>query len=368
MVKKVEYGILAIVLSLCLSTRGVAYEVSDKLSIGGVLAGVYQYQSVSNAPGFDDKGRGALPFQTEVCFTPTENDEIFVKFGFAASNGLNESSPFLFSSWAADLENDVKDINGRNRDYLLTAWYKYTVKFGEGHTLGLTGGLLDATDYVDQNAYANDEFTQFMNEALTNGPNGFFPSYDIGGALEWDSGDFALKVVGMNVGENDDGRNFNWYGAEFAYTLHTRLGEGHYRVIVDRTSKDFNNPAGNKKKSLSCFMLSFDQQLGEVLGAWVRLGKQDDDAAIICENLYSGGIDINGRLWGRGDDNMGIGYANLRGGNLDVDQTHVLEIYARFALSSIFALTADVQYMKDEMKQGDSPRGVIYGLRLTAEF
>ncbi|MBW1851631.1 MAG: carbohydrate porin, partial [Deltaproteobacteria bacterium] len=302
------------------------------------------------------------------CFTPTENDEIFVKFGFAAGNGLNESSPFLFSSWAADLENDVKDINGRNRDYLLTAWYKYTVKFGEDHTLGLTGGLLDATDYVDQNAYANDEFTQFMNEALTNGPNGFFPSYDIGGALEWDSGDFALKVVGMNVGENDDGRNFNWYGAEFAYTLHTRLGEGHYRVIVDRTSKDFNKPSGDKKESLSCFMLSFDQQLGEVLGAWVRLGKQDDDAAIICENLYSGGIDINGRLWGRGDDNMGIGYAHLRGGNLDVDQTHVLEIYARFALSSIFALTADVQYMKDEMKQGDSPRGVIYGLRLTAEF
>ena len=115
-------------------------------------------------------------------------------------------------------------------------------------------------------------------------------------------------------------------------------------------------------------MLSFDQQLGEVLGAWVRLGKQDDDAAITCENLHSGGIDINGRLWGRGDDNMGIGYANLRGGNLDVDQTHVFEIYARFALSGIFALTADVQYMKDEMKQDDSPRGFICGLRLTAEF
>ncbi len=115
-------------------------------------------------------------------------------------------------------------------------------------------------------------------------------------------------------------------------------------------------------------MLSFDQQLGEVLGAWIRFGKQDDDAAITCEKLYSGGIDINGRFWGREDDNMGIGYAFLKGGNLDVDHMHVFEIYTRFALSSIFALTADVQYMKDEMKQGDSPRGFIYGLRLTAQF
>ena len=369
MLKKVKYGILVFVLSLCLGNRAVAYEVTDKLSISGILAGAYQYQSVSNAPGFDDKDRGALPVQVEVCFTPTENDEIFTKLGFGTGKGLKEGvSPFVFSTWAADLEDDVKDINGRNRDYLLTAWYKHTFKFGQDHALGITGGLIDATDYVDGNVYSNDEFTQFMNEALVNGPNGFLPSYDWGGALELELEHFAVKFVGMNVGENDDGKKYNWYGTELEYRSHSAFGEGHYRVLLDWTSEDFNNPAGDKKESLRCFILSFDQQLGEVLGAWVRLGNQDDDAAIICEKLYSGGIDINGRLWGRGDDNVGIGYANLRGGNLDVDQTHVLEIYARFALSGIFALTADVQYMKDEMKQGNSPRGFIYGLRLTAEF
>jgi hypothetical protein len=368
MLKKVNYGILIIVLSLCVGNRAVAYEVTDKLSIGGILAGAYQYQSVSSAPGFDDRGRGALVFQPEVHFAPTENDEISAKLGVGTGNGLNELSPFLSSPWAADMEDDVKNINGRNRDYLLTAWYKHTFKFGQDHTLGITGGLIDATDYVDQNVYSDDEFTQFMNEVLVSGANGFFPSYDWGGALEWELESFALKFVGMSVGENDDGRKYNWYGVEFAYTLHTELGEGHYRLIVDRTSKDFNNPSGDEKEFLSCFLLSFDQQLGEVFGVWVRLGNQDDHAAIPCEKVYSGGIDINGRLWGRGDDNMGIGYAHLSGGNLDVDQMHVLEIYARFALSSTFALTADLQYMKDEMKQDDSPRGFIYGLRLTAEF
>jgi porin len=79
-------------------------------------------------------------------FTPTDKDEIFAKFGFAGGNGLNEKSPFLLAPWAADLEGDVKDINGRSRDYLLTAWYKHTLQFAEDLTLALTGGIVDATE------------------------------------------------------------------------------------------------------------------------------------------------------------------------------------------------------------------------------
>ena len=40
----------------------------------------------------------------------------------------------------ANLEGDVKNINGRDRDDLLTAWHKHTFKFGEAHSLGITGG------------------------------------------------------------------------------------------------------------------------------------------------------------------------------------------------------------------------------------
>jgi len=68
-------------------------------------------------------------------------------------------------------------------------------------------------------------------------------------------------------------------------------------------------------------MISFDQQLGEILSAWIRFGRQKDDAAIDFKNLYSGGIDIKGKLWGRKQDNIGIAYAFLNGGNLDLDKT-----------------------------------------------
>ena len=155
--------------------------IVDKVSVGGVLAGAYQYQLVNGSSDGKDKGRGTMPIQPEISITPTDVDEIFFKFGFAAGNGLNEVTSFYLAPWAADLEDDVKDINGRNRDYLLTAWYKHTFEFADTHTLEITGGIIDATDYIDENTFANDEYTQFMNEALVNGPNGFAPSYDIGG-------------------------------------------------------------------------------------------------------------------------------------------------------------------------------------------
>jgi hypothetical protein len=111
------------------------------------------------------------------------------------------------------MKDDVKDINGRNRDYLLTVWYKHTFALRENNALGLTVGIIDATAYIDENAYANCEYTQFMNQALVNAPNGFAPSYDIGGAAEWEVGSWDVTALGMNVGENDDGNNYNFFAA-----------------------------------------------------------------------------------------------------------------------------------------------------------
>jgi hypothetical protein len=369
-------GCLLTILGIfALPGNGFGYEINDKFSIGGVIAGIGQYQSISDSPeGYENEGRGLLLFEPEISFTPTDSDEIFAKFGFGAGNGLNEEgqSPFVLAPWGGNVQDDYKDINGRNRDYLLTAWYKHTFRFSEDHTLGITGGIIDATDYMDENAFANDEFTQFMNEALVNGPNAFLPSYDIGAAIEWEIGGFSVKGVAMAIGSNGEEEEFdephNCYMMQFGYAVDFGLGEGNYRLILGMSSDDFSNVAKTSKERKSCAIASFDQQLGEILGAWIRFGWQDDKAAIDYKDIYSGGFNISGNLWGRECDNLGIGYAHLVGGNLDVDHTDVFEIYGRFALNDIFAVTGDVQYMKDSMKEGDSPKGWIFGLRMTAEF
>ena len=354
--------------------NGFGYEINDKLSIGGIIAGIGQYQSISDAPGFENEGRGLILFEPEISFTPTDSDEIFAKFGFGAGNGLMEEgqSPFVLAPWGGNVQDDYKDINGRNRDYLLTAWYKHTFRFSEDHTLGITGGIIDATDYMDENAFANDEYTQFMNEALVNGPNAFLPSYDIGAAIEWEIGGFSAKGVAMAMGSNGEEEEFdephNCYIMQFGYAVDFGLGEGNYRLILGMSSDDFSNVAKTSKERKSCAIASFDQQLGEILGVWIRFGWQDDKAAIDYKDIYSGGLNISGNLWGRDCDNIGIGYGHLRGGNLDVDHTDVFEVYGRFALNDIFAVTGDVQYMKDSIKVGESPDGWIFGLRMTAEF
>jgi porin len=362
-------SVTTVMLMLCFwALPGFTMDITDKLSVSGVIAGVYQYQSVSDAPGSKDRGRGAVAFQPEVSIRPTKSDELFAKFGFAAGNGLNSISPFCLASWAADLEDDVKNINGRDRDYLLTAWYKHTFQFGEGHTLGITGGIIDATDYLDENRYACDEYTQFMNQALVNGPNVFLPSYDLGGAVEWEMGKLAIKGAIMGVGENDEGNSYQFYGVQVGYTLETPLGEGTYRVVVDATSDDFSDPDGRDKEPLRGIIISFDQALGEILGAWIRFGWSDDKAIVVFRDLYSGGIDISGKLWGREADNIGVGYAHLEGCNQDIDYTRVVEGYVRFQLTEVLAFTADLQYQKDNYKEGDGPDGFVYGARLTAEF
>ena len=145
--KKSKLGLLCLVLWVYLQGHTLsAYEITERFSIGGVLAGIYQYPCITNAPGYESEGRGLLAFQPEISFTPTDNDELFAKFGFAAGNGLmgDGISPFVLAPWGGDVQDAVKDMTGRNRDYLLTAWYKHTFQFSKNHTLGLTGGIIDA--------------------------------------------------------------------------------------------------------------------------------------------------------------------------------------------------------------------------------
>ena len=354
--------------------HGGLSDIAKYVSIGGVISGTYQYEWLSGSPDLDDQGRGAVSFQPEISVTPTENDEIFFKLGFAAGNGLPGVTPFILAPWAAGLEDDVKDINGRNRDYLLQAWYKHTFAFSEDHSLGLTGGIIDATNYLDDNAYACDEYTQFMNEALVNASNGFLPSWDIGGALEWDFGRFGVRGVYMNVGENDDGNNYNFYGAQVMVTLDTALGEGHYRVNYNFTSKEFLDPDDTSKERRDVLIFSFDQELGDILGAWIRFAFGSDNALVNYTAAYTGGINISGKWWGREQDNIGIGCGYLDGPEQtdeSIQYTQVAEGYVRFGLNDYLSLTFDLQYMKDKYGATASDNDVdgwIAGVRMTAEF
>ena len=368
---KRRFGKIAPILYIAffgLAPFALAYDINEKLSVGGLAAGVYQYQDLSDNGGAEDVGRGALIFQPAVMFTPTEKDVLFAKFGFAEGNGLNKISPFFLRPWAADLEDDVKNINGRNRDHLLTAWYKHTFELPQDSTIGLTGGIIDSTDYLDKNAYMGNEYTQFMNQAFVQAANAFLPSYDWGGAVEFEAGDLVIRGVGMAIGANNAGIANNFYGMVVSYRIDKKWGKGKYSFGANVTTEDFPSPDGSSKERRKIVIINVDQQFGNTFAGFMRLFRQDDAAAVTYDTVFTGGLNINGKAWGRPGDNAAIAYGHLFGGNRDINDTHVAEAYARFDLHTYFALTLDVQYMRDKYKAGNEIKGFIYGLRAVAEF
>jgi len=396
-----------------------AYDVNDDLAIGLTLAAAGQCQQVdARLPGedygqpiegsdplafdatledVDDSCRGGMPVQLELDYRPTARDRFVLRLGAAVDNGLNPVTPFRLAPWAADLEDDVEDINGRGRDYLLTAWYRHEFPLADDNSIAASFGILDSTEYLDGNAYANDEFTQFMNEAFVNAGTYNLPSYDVGVAIEGSFGRFSLNAAALDIGENDAGRNYSFWGVQAGWHPELALGAGNYRLVLAGTSGAFDaqpsyaeptpgtdedvvlvdgRPAvevpGADDEALLCWGLSFDQALGDTFGVFLRMAWQDTSAAVDYEALYSGGLNIQGSAWRRPDDNIGIGYGYLEGGNTDVRHTNVFEAYYRAPLNEYFAITADVQYMSDALEQRDpdqrDPEGWIFGLRATAGF
>ena len=345
-----------------------AYEFNDQWSVGGVLAAAAQCQQ----PSGDAAGsacRGAVPLQPDISFRPDAANELAVKLGFAAGNALGPVSPFSVPVWAADLQDDVRHVNGGGRSHLLTAWYRHTFDLGAERSARITAGIIDGADFLDDNAFANDEYTQFMNAALVNGPSGFVPSYDTGLALEWDAGPWSLRGVYMHVDGPEPGGAHDYVGLQGSFRLQTGLGQGEYRLVLQHTSPDFRAANGSGTAALRSWIVSADQQLGDTLGAWVRFGRQDDAAAVRFRSLYSGGVSLRGRSWGRPADDVGIGVAVARGGNLDTDHLRVIECYYRAELNTQLAVTLDLQHVREQPAGSDEATAAwIGGLRVSFSY
>ena len=344
-----------------------AKEISDKLSINGVLSGALQCQQLTADSTGEDACKLGIPFQPELTYRPSQNDILFLKLGFAAGNGLNDVSPFNLSTWGADLHDDVINVSGSGRSYFLEAWYSHVFEIGNEQSIGLTLGIIDASQFLDQNAYANDEYNQFMNPALSNAPNTFFPSYDLGVAGEWHRGKWTFTGALMEVHQLTGPDKYTFYGIQARYTLETTLGTGHYRVLLNG-DRDFIDEAGASKQKNDLLIISIDQQFGDSIGVFTRMGWRLDNEPINYRAVYTGGIDISGLSWGRLLDNIGIALGYMYGGNTRIIRTRLAEAYYRMVITPKLAFTADIQYMDDEYYSIPDAEGMIFSLRTTVNF
>lgn len=374
--------IFLVVLMFPISVYGA--DIREWLSVSGTATTVYQWLKMTKGYVDNDtqdktKDRGSAVIDFNISMKPTENDEFFLRASFARGDGLKDINPFRVSPNADDLFHDLHNINGHSRDHLLELWYSHKFELQKDVSLKFTAGIIDSTAFIDDNAYANDELTQFMNEALVNNPLANLPTYDIGGVVEFEWDKFNLRLVGIrskNENEEMEIRNYNWIGAQIRYKLETPIGEGNYRVYAYTTNKRFENWSADAYRALKGVGVSFDQQvIKDILGAFFRAGWQSDLARIDYNRMLSGGLNLNGSIWGRKDDEVGIGYAYLKSPSKNEEFKHsqVFEGYVKFKLFSYKSFTSDItfdyQYIRDRARDSENTKaGNVYGVRLNFNF
>ena len=158
------------------------------------------------------------------------------------------------------------------------------------------------------------------------------------------------------------------WGAEVHYQSHTRLGKGNYRFMIDSADDSFSQEQGDGLSARHGAIASIDQDFNDVVGGWLRLGWQSQDAAVSFSALYSGGLNFHGSAWARENDNIGVGYARLPGANAEYVYAQVAEIYYRLVLGSYFAITGDLQYQQNVLRQRSNLTAWVAGLRLVFEI
>ncbi len=292
-----------------------------------------------------------------------------------------------------------------------------------GQTVGrrrfvLTAGNLAVTDIFDDNTYAHDARTQFMNWALMAHASWDYAAdargYTWGVAGEWYHDQWALRFGRFMQPQESNGlpldtRIFKFYGDQFEVEHGHKLAgrEGKLRLLLFRNHanmgafRDALAAANGGTPSLDNVRrpqsklgagLALEQELSENLGLFGRAnfndGRTETFAYTEIDRSFSAGLSAKGRWWGRANDSAGLALVRndisaahrdyLAAGGLgaflgdgqlnNYGSERTLEVYYSFGLARNLWLTADFQRIVNPGYNRDRGPVSIGSLRLHFEM
>ncbi len=284
----------------------------------------------------------------------------------------------------------------------------------------IKAGKLSAADDFDQNRYANNTRTQFLNYAFINNTAWDYQgdtraySYGFSAALvnpRWKLAfgsylepttangnvfDYHIFRAGgsnleLTIKPNDAGTTVRL----LAYYNRARMGNYDEALAIGRTNSTVPDVLANEKpgRSKYGFGLNVEQPLtddGET-GLFGRLGWNDghneDFSFAEVDQHLSAGIQVSGVHWGRGEDRVGIAYAAhglssehqdylaagglgflVGDGRLNYGWEQILELYYRVQIGQYLQASPDFQYIQNPGYNRDRGPAEFYGLRLRMSF
>ncbi len=274
--------------------------------------------------------------------------------------------------------------NSENRLELTEAYYEHYLKM---LPLTLTFGKLDPTVYIDDNAYANDETSQFLGRCFRNSSVIEFPDNSAGIRLGFSP--YELLEFNFVAQDADSDWEDIFDGIFLAGQVNFKpkffSQEGNYRLIGwlnDRNHIKWQDAAKAKEEGYG-FGISFDQGLTDDLGLFLRYGWQNPKVYLTgnsfsLEQTWTTGFQLKGSLWDRENDVLGLAFGQIipsddykKANSLKAKSEKHLEAYYNLKINEHLHLSPDLQviwdpYGKDAVNGEDSI--VVGGLRAQVDF
>jgi hypothetical protein len=226
--------------------------------------------------------------------------------------------------------------------------------------LAFIAGRLDLTNYFDANAFANDESTQFISDALVNNQMLGLAVNGVGAATEFDpKNGFKLKFGFQQSSVEPTSLGDSLFTlSEVGYTFTPfKLPEGNYRVWF-RTD---NSDPDVIRKGVG---LSLDQKLSPAVGLFGRYGQQQTEFG--DDRFYSTGVSFAKGFILNPEDAWGIGYAQM-----DLafgDKEKLVEGYYNLLLTEKLRLSFHLSSVLDRPAGGERFAYLFPGIRFQAAF
>jgi high affinity Mn2+ porin len=261
--------------------------------------------------------------------------------------------------------------------------------------LTFTVGHLSAKDIFDNNAYANDSRTQFMNWSLMANGAWDYPANTLGftngATAELNMRTWTARLGIFTVSKVANGLRIDWNipkawsaaaEVERRYSPHGHAGAMRLfaydaRAHMGNYQDTLNDPSLHEDIELNAayrykygFGINLEQEIRKNLGAFMRLGWSDGKNQTYeftdVDRTATAGLSLKGARWRRPEDTVGLGlvvngisaahreYLAAGGlgilvgdGALDYRAERIAETYYNWKLAKHLQLTLDYQFADD---------------------
>ena len=372
----------------------------DGIEVGFGLTNIYQANVKGGLGTHNKRGRYSGSYDLELT---TDMEKLFGIEGgilyihgegwWSKSGGIDGTS--VGSAFGVN-----GDAGSRDTLVITELWWQPVL----GDTFRLRLGKLDMTGgfehhgcpvSFDCSSFANDETSQFLNNALINNPTIPFPDYGLGAVLHWSPIKWWYASIGAadaRADARETGLKTTFHGEDyFLYIFETGVSpsldsengplQGTYRIGFWNDPQPKANEDVAETRDDVGFYACFDQVLtkensdpedSQGIGTFFRYGYAPSKRNDIT-SFWSFGFQYQGLVDGRDDDVLGVGFAQgIFSDSADTtytdDYENAVELYYNVQAAGWLNISPSIQYVTNPGGNKAVSDAVILGVRAQMTF